>query len=229
MKGKFLSLLQALYLGNSMELKIGDNRSGHFPVSNGLRQGCVLSPLLFSLYINGLIMELKLKKYGVVCGGLLLPELLFADDTSLFGEDVEGLEQSLIVLEEWCTGWGMKINAEKSAIIHFRRKSCPQCDQLRAFRSYCGVPRTHLRTSLFAEIEVLSVGWEARIRHILFFWHRILADQRYQHCLIWRLACAALTAPGRGQWMGKLRTCLVGMTTAVLLWLGCQGDNSGRW
>ena len=45
---------------------------------------------------------------------------------SLFGEDVEGLERSLMVLDEWCSRLGMKVNAEKSAIIHFRRKSCLQ-------------------------------------------------------------------------------------------------------
>ena len=55
------------------------------------------------------------------CTGLLIPGLLFADDTSLFGEDVEGLEQSLMVLEEWCSRWGMKVNVEKSTIIHFRK------------------------------------------------------------------------------------------------------------
>ena len=40
-------------------------------------------------------MEFKLKRCGVECGGLPLPGLLFADDTSLFDEDVEGLKQSL--------------------------------------------------------------------------------------------------------------------------------------
>ena len=57
---------------------------------------------------------------------MLLPGLLFADGTSLFGEDVEGLKRSLMVLDEWCSRWGMRVNAEKSAIIHFRRKSCLQ-------------------------------------------------------------------------------------------------------
>ena len=33
-----------------------------------------------------------------------------------------------MVLEEWCSRWGMKVNAEKSAIIHFRKKSCLQWD-----------------------------------------------------------------------------------------------------
>ena len=50
--------------------------------------------------------------------------------------------------------------------------------QLRAFWSYFGVPRSHPTTSLLAEMEVLSVGWEARMRCIG-FWHRILTDQPY--------------------------------------------------
>ena len=93
-----------------MEVKIGDKRSDQFPVSTGLRQGCVLSPLLFSLYINGLMVELTMKRCGVECGGLLVPGLLYADDTSLFGENVQGLERSLLALEEWCSRWGMKVN-----------------------------------------------------------------------------------------------------------------------
>ena len=54
------------------------------------------------------------------------------------------------------------------------------------------------RTSLLVEMEVLSVGWEAKIRGIL-FWHRILTDQQYHHYLVQWLAHAALRALGRGQ------------------------------
>ena len=78
--------------------------------------------------------------------------------------------------------------------------------QLRALRSYFCVPRSHPRTSLFAEMQVVPVGWVPRIRCIR-FWHRIWTDQRYHHRLIQRLAYAALMSPGRGCWIGKLRTC----------------------
>ncbi len=83
---------------------------------------------------------------------------------------------------------------------------CLEQVQLRAFRSYFGVPRSHPRTSLLAEMKVLCVGWEAGIRCIG-FWHRILTDQHYQH-LIQRLAYAALMALRRSQWLGKLGICL---------------------
>ena len=79
--------------------------------------------------------------------------------------------------------------------------------QLRAFRSDFGVPRSHPRTSLLAEMEVLSVGWEARIRCID-FWHRILTDLRYHQRLIQGLAYVTLMAPRRSQWIRKLGICL---------------------
>ena len=62
-------------------------------------------------------MELKLRRFGVECEGLLLPGLLFADDPFRFGEDIERLEQSLMVLEEWCSRWGM-IEGQCGKICH---------------------------------------------------------------------------------------------------------------
>ena len=78
-------------------------------------------------YINGLIDDLKQKQCGVASGSTQIPGLLYADDTSLFGEDAKTLQQSLHVLEDWCQEWDMRVNVEKSAIIHFRDRSCEQC------------------------------------------------------------------------------------------------------
>ena len=85
---------------------MNDKLSEEFDVSSGLRQACVLSPLLFSLYINGLVRRLLEGKCGVPCGSDMVPGLLFADDTSLIASDREGLKRSLDVLVKWCEEWG---------------------------------------------------------------------------------------------------------------------------
>ena len=51
--------LKAAYTNLSCELKVGAGRSELFGVSCGLRQGGILSPLLFLLYINSMVAKLK--------------------------------------------------------------------------------------------------------------------------------------------------------------------------
>ena len=80
MKGRYLQFIQALYDGSVCRVKVEGQVSRDFEVNSGLRQGCVLSPLLFSLYINGAVKKLKEEKCGVECGDETIPGLLFADD-----------------------------------------------------------------------------------------------------------------------------------------------------
>ena len=61
-----------------------------FGVGIGLRQGCVLSPLLFSLYINGVVTRLHDGKCGVQCGGDMVLGLLFTDDMPLVASTKKG-------------------------------------------------------------------------------------------------------------------------------------------
>jgi len=49
--GRILSFLQAAYRSLACEVKVGEMMSDSFALSRGLRQGCVLSPLLFSVSI----------------------------------------------------------------------------------------------------------------------------------------------------------------------------------
>ena len=56
-------------------MKVDNKQSDEFPVTSGLRQGCVMSPLLFSLYINTLIDTLKKHDCGIQCGNGIIPGL----------------------------------------------------------------------------------------------------------------------------------------------------------
>ena len=49
----------------------------------GFRQGCILSPNLFTTYMGMVMHEAEVKHLGVSVGGRLLPNLYYADDTAL--------------------------------------------------------------------------------------------------------------------------------------------------
>ena len=121
--GRALSFLQAAYRSLSCEVRIDSLLSESFTVSRGLRQGCILSPLLFSLYINSLVEKLRGAGVGVECGGQKVAALLYADDAVLMAEDENQVKRGLKVLEEWCREWGVEVNVEKSGVMHMRRRS----------------------------------------------------------------------------------------------------------
>ena len=54
-----------------------------FDVNNGVKQGCILSPTLFAMFIDDLVAELKVKQSGVNCQTCMLSCLLYADDIVL--------------------------------------------------------------------------------------------------------------------------------------------------
>ena len=65
--GRMVEFLKAAYMESRCELRVGEMVSESFGVVNGLRQGCVLSPVLFSLYINSLLDKLRKAEVGVKC------------------------------------------------------------------------------------------------------------------------------------------------------------------
>ena len=54
-----IRFLLFMYTNQSMRVKWKDSLSDHFSIGNGVRQGAVLSPLLFTLYIDMLFIRLQ--------------------------------------------------------------------------------------------------------------------------------------------------------------------------
>ena len=96
--------------------------SDWFTVENGVKQGCILSPILFGLFINGLAHLINKLDVGLPCGVFRLAMLMFADDIVLIAENECKLQCLLDVLHEWCVKWEVQINPKKTQVVHFRKK-----------------------------------------------------------------------------------------------------------
>ena len=74
---------------------VGDEQTEMFDLHTGVRQGCVMSPVLFSFFINGLAREIKEKTQGVCVGNTRVRLLLYADDIVLLAERRRDLQDML--------------------------------------------------------------------------------------------------------------------------------------
>ena len=92
--------------------------------TRGEKQGDVCSPVLFSLFINELALEIISKgKHGVTFSSFLVELFisLFADDIILLCETVTGLQTQLNSLCHAASDLKLKININESNIIVFRK------------------------------------------------------------------------------------------------------------
>ena len=94
-QGSFLGMLKEIYRDVQYQVRVGEGSSGSFSVERGLRQGCILSTTLFSLFIDDIRTALKANERGVALGKERIAHLLYADDLALIESSEEDLQRSL--------------------------------------------------------------------------------------------------------------------------------------
>ena len=88
--------------------------SDSFAICNCVRQGGILSPFLFGIYIDELSSQLQSKHIGCRMSNIIVNHLLFADDAVIFAPSAKGLQQLLDICSEFAATHNVVFNVKKS-------------------------------------------------------------------------------------------------------------------
>ena len=112
-------LLRNLYAGQEATVRTGRETTDWFQIGKGVRQGCILSLCLFSLYAEYIMRNTGLEEAqaGIKIAGRNINNLRYADDTTLMAESEELLKGLLMKVKEESEKVGLKLNIQKTKIM----------------------------------------------------------------------------------------------------------------
>ena len=94
-----------------------------FPIHQGVRQGALLSPLLYSLFINDLLSDLEESGVGIYINSIFCGTPTYADDMSLVAQDPVDLQVMLDIASRYSYNWQYTFNPSKSKVMVFGESS----------------------------------------------------------------------------------------------------------
>ncbi|KAK3509681.1 hypothetical protein QTP70_008422 [Hemibagrus guttatus] len=136
---KFTSMIESLHTGMKANVRDGGETSETFDVTNGVKQGCVLAPTLFSILLSAMLKEaFQGMKDGVYIQSrpdadlfntthfkartkstlVLIRELLFADDSALLAHSPQEIQRIINAFSDASKKFGLKINIKKTEVLY---------------------------------------------------------------------------------------------------------------
>ncbi|ROT81352.1 hypothetical protein C7M84_025487 [Penaeus vannamei] len=111
---KLLAIIKAFHIGMKATFSISGNNSDAFEVLHGVKQGCVLAPTLFALYLAAILenMPSNLNK------GIFIRTRMDADDFALVAHSLEDIQEILDAFAKSSAEFGLTINAQKTKILY---------------------------------------------------------------------------------------------------------------
>ena len=115
----YVNFLRVCYNSQSVKVKLNNFLSNSWKIRNGVRQGGILSPLLFSIYIDDLLRKVYQAKFGCRLGLFSTNIIGYADDLVLLSPSVYGLQQLIDICYNESVFLKLNFNPKKSLCIKF--------------------------------------------------------------------------------------------------------------
>lgn len=117
-----ISIIAQIYSDDRTRLHINNEEQATIHITNGVRQGCNGSTVLFLLMTYEIIQKLEEERIGFRNGKFKIPILYYADDGLLLSRTIEEARYSIDLIENIAMQCGLQINKEKSNILMYNQR-----------------------------------------------------------------------------------------------------------
>lgn len=117
--GKNLRIIRNLYWNQSASIRLNSEEcTDEVNIRRGVRQGCILSPLIFNLYSEEIFNEaLEGEEHGILVNGERLNNIRYADDTVVFADNIISMQRLIDKISEASERYGLKVNINKTKFM----------------------------------------------------------------------------------------------------------------
>ena len=124
-RGKVFNIIRNIYTDDKAYLKMDGKITEAFTINQGVRQGCVLSPLLFNIFMAGLAKSLTSLDEGLIMGNSKINCIFWADDIVLLCENGSQLDKMIKIISKYCEENKLTINCKKTKCLIFIKDWTP--------------------------------------------------------------------------------------------------------
>ena len=117
--GQALHFLRQWYEHSTCSVLWNGKPSRTIHINQGVKQGGVLSPFLYNLYVNDLLVDLENSGLGARVGDIFTGAPMYADDLALIASSPEELQGMLDIVQTYAQKWRYSLHPGKSKVMVF--------------------------------------------------------------------------------------------------------------
>ena len=118
-----LRIISKLYWNQIADVRTEQGTSETTAIRKGVRQGCVLSPLLFNIYSESIVREVLAEEdSGIMINGTTINIIRYADDTVVIANELSALQRIMNSLVQQSEEFGLSVNASKTKVMVFSKR-----------------------------------------------------------------------------------------------------------